>query len=61
VQTYWQLGERIVREELNNQDRADYEKYLVDNLAVDVGVKRQLLYEFVQFYRAYPIIRSVSG
>ena len=27
VQTYWQLGERIVREELNNQDRADYGKY----------------------------------
>ncbi len=61
VQTYWQLGERIVREELNNQGRADYGKYLVDNLAVDLGVKRQRLYEFVQFYRVYPIVRSVSG
>ncbi|RJQ50384.1 MAG: DUF1016 family protein, partial [Nitrospiraceae bacterium] len=61
VQTYWQLGERIVREELNNQDRADYGKYLVDNLAVDLGVKRQRLYEFVQFYRAHPIVRSLSG
>ena len=61
AQTYWQLGERIVREELNNEGRADYGKYLVDNLAVDLGVKRQRLYEFVQFYRAYPIVRSVSG
>ena len=61
VQTYWQLGERIVREELNNQGRADYGKYLVDNLAVDLGVKRQRLYEFVQFYRVYPIVRSVIG
>ncbi|MBI5410197.1 MAG: DUF1016 family protein [Nitrospirae bacterium] len=61
VQTYWQLGERIVREELNNKDRADYGKYLVDNLAVDLGVKRQRLYEFVQFYRVYPIVRSLIG
>ena len=61
VQTYWQLGERIVREELNNNDRADYGKYLVDNLAVDLGVKRPRLYEFVQFYRMYPIVRSLSG
>ncbi len=61
VQTYWQLGERIVREELNNQSRANYGKHLVDNLAVDLDVKKQRLYEFVQFYRAYPIVSSVSG
>lgn len=61
VQTYWQLGERIVREELNNKDRADYGKYLVDNLAVNLDVKRQRLYEFVQFYRIYPIVRSLTA
>jgi predicted nuclease of restriction endonuclease-like (RecB) superfamily len=61
VQTYWQLGERIAREELKHRDRADYGKYLIYNLAVDLGIKRQRLYEFVQFYRAYKIVRSVSG
>jgi hypothetical protein len=36
VQTYWQIGERIVREELQHKDRADYGEYLVENLAVDL-------------------------
>ena len=34
VQTYWQLGERIVREELKQKNRADYGLYLINNLAV---------------------------
>ena len=61
VQTYWQLGERIVREELNHEDRADYGKYLVENLSIDLSVEKRRLYEIVQFYRAYPIVRTVSA
>lgn len=61
VQTYWQIGERIVREELKHKDRADYGKYLVPNLARDLGFKRQRMYEIVKFYRVYPIVRTVSG
>ena len=61
VQTYWQLGERIVREELNNQDRADYGKYLIGELAVDLGIHKRRLYEIVQFYRIYPIVRSLTA
>ena len=38
VQTHWQIGERIVREELKHQDRGDYGKHLLENLAVDLGV-----------------------
>lgn len=34
VQTYWQLGERIVREELKYKDRADYGKYQVNSLSI---------------------------
>ena len=34
VQTYWQLGERIVREELKLKNRADYGEYLIDSLAI---------------------------
>ena len=29
VQTYWQIGERIVREEMKFKDRANYGKYLI--------------------------------
>ena len=61
VQTYWQLGERIVREELKHKDRADYGKYLVDNLAVDLNIQKRRLYEIIQFYRVYPIVRTVSA
>jgi hypothetical protein len=42
VQTYWQIGERIVREELKQKDRAGYGEYLVDNLIVDLGIARRV-------------------
>ncbi len=61
VQTYWQIGERIVREELNHKERAEYGKYLADKLTVDLGFKKRRLYEIVKFYRVYPIVRSVTA
>ena len=61
VQTYWQIGERIVREELKYKDRADYGKKLVENLSLDLGIKKQRLYEILQFYRTYPIVRALHG
>jgi predicted nuclease of restriction endonuclease-like (RecB) superfamily len=59
VQTYWQLGERIVREELKHEDRAVYGKYLIDNLMVDLDIGRRLLYRIVKFYRTYPIVSTL--
>ncbi len=59
VQTYWQLGERIVREELNHEARADYGKNLIDNLTFDLDIGRRLLYRIVQFYRTYPIVSTL--
>jgi hypothetical protein len=60
VQTYWQIGERIVREELKQKDRADYGKYLITNLALDLGIIRQEIYRIVKFYRLYEIVATVS-
>ena len=60
VQTYWQLGERIVREELNNQDRADYGKYLIEYLSMDLGIYRRDLYRIIKFYQCYPIVGSLT-
>jgi predicted nuclease of restriction endonuclease-like (RecB) superfamily len=61
AQTYWQIGERIAREELKHKKRAGYGKSLIKNLAVDLDFKRQRLYEIVKFYRTYPIVRALHG
>ncbi|HHE38181.1 MAG TPA: DUF1016 family protein [Candidatus Cloacimonetes bacterium] len=61
VQTYWQIGERIVREEMKFKDRANYGKYLIRNLGSDLDVNRQRLYEIVKFYRIFPIVRALHG
>jgi predicted nuclease of restriction endonuclease-like (RecB) superfamily len=61
VQTYWQLGERIVRDELRHKDRADYGKYLIGNLSVDLGLKKSLLYEIVGFFNTYKNFHTVCG
>ena len=53
VQTYWQMGERIVREELKHKDRADYGQFLVENLAKDLDITRRDLYRIIKFYRYY--------
>jgi len=60
VQTYWQLGERIVREELKHDDRADYGKALITNLALDLNIVKRELYKVVKFYRTYEIVGTVS-
>lgn len=61
VQTYWRIGERIVREEIKNKDRADYGKYLINNLATDLGMSRRLLHQICKFYRVYPIVHALRA
>ncbi len=60
VQAYWQVGERIVRAELDHKDRADYGARVVDSLAHDLKITRSTLFRIVRFYRAYPIIAALS-
>src|SRR5919109_2357532 len=59
VQAYWQVGERIVRAELEHRDRADYGARVIEQLARDLGMTRQHLARIVRFYRAYPIITAL--
>lgn len=61
VQTYWQTGERIAREELHHKDRADYGEKIIEKLAVDLRMARGLLFEIIQFYKAYPIVHALRG
>lgn len=65
VATCWEIGRRIVEEEQNGNDRAEYGKYLIKNLAealtVDFGKgfgETNLKY-FRQFYLTFPIRHAV--
>ena len=58
VQTFWQVGERIVREEIN-QKRAGYGKEIIKKLSVDLTIHERTLYRILKFYKAYPILTTV--
>lgn len=61
VATYWEIGRRIVEEEQNGKERAEYGKYLIKNLAEALtadfgkGFGETNLKYFRQFYQTFPI------
>ncbi len=64
----WLLGRRIAKEELRHKERADYGKQIVDNLskklvqAYGTGFSRRALYQYLQFYKAFPeIVHSLRA
>jgi len=65
VQMYWRIGERIVVEEQNNQDRAEYGKFIVENLSQILfkeygsGFNKRNLYRAIQFYKTYPEVAAL--
>lgn len=67
VQMYWKLGERIVIEEQGGKERAEYGKYLIQNLAKSIeadfgsGFSYRQLAFCRQFYRTYPIVNTVCS
>jgi predicted nuclease of restriction endonuclease-like (RecB) superfamily len=66
VQRNWLLGKRIAEEDLKGEDRAEYGAYVIDNLAAQLteiygnGFDRRSLYMFLQFFRRFPIVDSLS-
>jgi len=58
VQTYWQIGERVVREEIN-QKRAGYGEEVIKRLALDLKINERTLYRILRFYDTYPILTTV--
>ena len=67
VATYWEIGRRIVEEEQNGNDRAEYGKYLIKNLAEVLtadfgkGFGETNLKYFRQFYLTFPIRHTLCG
>lgn len=67
VVTYWEIGRRIVEEEQNGSDRAEYGKYLIENLAKELtadfgkGFSVPNLRNFRQFYLVFPIRHALRS
>ncbi len=54
--TYWNVGKHIKQHLLQNQGREDYGKYVISQLAKELSLSSNLLYDSVRFYDAYPKI-----
>jgi predicted nuclease of restriction endonuclease-like (RecB) superfamily len=61
VQTYWQVGERIVREELRYKERADYGEKVIVELSLDLKISKRLLFEIIRFYKIYQIVHTLCA
>ncbi len=61
VQTYWQVGERIARGELEHKERADYGENAIERLSTDLGFQKRDIYRMLQFYKTYPIVTSLMS
>lgn len=63
----WKLGERITREHLDDDGRAEYGKHVIEQLAAALtekygkGFDKSSLHKYVKFYNMFPeIIDAVS-
>ncbi len=67
VQMYWKLGKRIVNEEQQGEERAEYGAYIIRNLAKQLesefgkGFSKRQLELCRQFYCEYPIANMVRS
>lgn len=67
VRMYWRLGERIFVEEQQEQERAEYGKYIIVNLSKEIepefgsGFSKRQLERARQFYRTYPIASALRS
>lgn len=68
VEAYWNIGKRIVEEEQNGADRAEYGKQIIQTISEELtkdfgkGFSKRTIYEMRQFYNYFPnyqIMRTV--
>jgi endonuclease YncB( thermonuclease family) len=60
LRTYHETGRLIHAHLLLHTDRADYGARTIQRLAADTGISRRVLYECVQLYRCFPIVRLTA-
>jgi len=67
VEAYWNIGKKIVEEEQNGNDRAEYGSYLIKELSSKLtiefgkGFSGRNLRNMRQFYNCFPIWQTVSA
>ncbi len=67
VQMYWSIGRRILEEEQEGKERAEYGAYLLKNLAKTIepefgsGFSVRVLEQCRQFYRTFPIANALRS
>ena len=70
VEAYWLIGKRIVEEEQNGKERADYGKEIIKNISEQMtlefgkGFSKRTIWEIRQFYTTFPefsIVRTLSA
>ncbi len=65
VQMYWEIGERVFKEEQGGKDRAEYSKYVTKRVAQELeplygtGFSRRQIELARQFYRTFPIANTL--
>ena len=57
VQTYWDVGRLLHEHLLEHRERAGYGEQLLVQLARDLEINQQRLYEMLKFSRLFPILR----
>ncbi|WP_419843755.1 PDDEXK nuclease domain-containing protein [Actinobacillus pleuropneumoniae] len=64
---HWHIGERIFKEEQQEQKRVEYGKYLIKSLAEQLepeygtGFSARMLNLYRQFYRTFPIVNALRS
>lgn len=67
LQTYWNIGKRIVEEEQQGNNKAEYGKALIHNLSKELtktygkGFSRSNLFSMRKFYLSYQKFQTLSG
>lgn len=68
VEAYWKIGQKIILEEQNGKERADYGKEIIHNVSLELtkefgkGYSKRTLWEIRQFYfyfQGFEIVRTL--
>lgn len=66
VEAYWLIGKRIVKEEQNGKERAEYGEALLKRLSISLteefgkGFSEHTLRDIRQFYLTFPELLSIN-
>ncbi len=67
INTYWNIGKKIVEEEQKGKKRAGYGGYLIKKLAIRLtteigkGFSERNLWNMIQLYKIYPIVQALPA